>query len=804
MTIVSRLELDHPALGTAGGVALHASIEALYTKIGDNINARYFTSENLNDGAAASFDHNFNISSFDDLRYDLYLWNVGTGELTLVSVDDLADWVIEATPGSEKTHIRVTNNTGSQQDIVLVVLNDPIVLNELVDVDTAGAEDGQALVFRNSDKKWVPGASGDSSFKIQSLLADGTITIKGGYYVAGDGRILATYDGAGTAETDFGKDISFDIDSLITPVDETTYWLYVDIYTLPAAIAVTGTNRELTPVVSTNFYLSTTNFINIDQFRYLKVGIVRRATAAWATTPIITYPSKIMVPNVVVSPKVFGTAKVIGSVGDSDQISAGHVLAQGSFPSAGFANTSFFNLSSVSTVNDGNTTLAHNLTNNGSMLFDQIGIMGVDDACPGFDGVDDYLSSTDAHFDPGDTDWSAGGWFKPTSWNDSNTYTLFSQWNYTDNKRCFACWCSEGLLKFWGSTNGTSGLYNAIDCSGFTGWQHVVIKYVASTNTMSCYVNGIKLSEVILSAGLATAGLTYRKFNIGSQNNGNSLFVGLVDEFFFCNGNAFSDDEIWKIYAAKISHSSGLAPTNQDWRSVVSAGDFTRDLNDSIVDIDSNDLYIDNSGQLSTATANYDLFNKSISGFVSASRSKEYLDTATNLDALFATTPLHGLPGVPKLILEVEIGSGYWEIKDAASFLKSSATAIAQNGVDTLATIFGGSTNCKLTAYCGQNASYVPAKSWQTLVKSAAYSLIAWDEVLANPTGQMILTLPASPNLGDKVRIIDFDGTWSLTDYVRVARNGKKIHGASDDLDLTTAGDSCELVYNGTDDWRIA
>jgi hypothetical protein len=796
MTIVSRLELDHPALGTAGGVALHASIEALYTKIGDNMNARYFTIENLLDSASQSFDHNFNVSSFDDLRYDLYLWNTGTGELTLVSGDDLLDWTIEATPGSEKTHIRVTNNTGSTQDIALVVLQDPIVLDELADVIATGAEEGQALVFRASDKKWIPGASGDSSFKVQSVAADGTIVIKGGYLVAADGRILATYDGAGTAESDFGKDLTFDLDSLITPVDDTTYYLYVDTYGLPAAIPVTGTNRELIPVVSTNFYLSTIGFDSIDQFRYVKIGVTRRVTAAWSTTSVITYPAKFQVPSIVVSPLVASVEKTVGATGSADQVSAGHVLAQGSFPSAAYANTSFFNLTSV---NDGNTSLAHNLTNNGTVLFDQIGIMGVDDQCAGFNGSSQYLSSTDAHFNPGDTNFTAGGWFKATSI--ASIQTLFSQWNTAGAFRSFILFMTTTGFRTVCSTDGSGNTeVNYSYSLTASEWLHALLKYVASENTFYLYVNSVLIGSHVLPAGLNPAGTPI--FELG-RNTGGNYFIGLIDEFFFCNGNAFSDDEIWKVYAAKISHNAGLAPANQDWKSQIANGDFKRDLLDYIVDIDENDLYVDLSGQSSTSTVKLDLLNKGLAGSVSAARAKEWIDTATNLDTMFAATLSHGLPGVPKLILEVDLGSGYWEQHDAASYLKASSTLIAQQTGQTLAAILGGSTNCKVTAYCGANASFVPAKSWQTLVKSAAYSLVTWDEVLANPTGQMILTLPANPSLGDKVRVIDFDGTWSLTDYVRIARNGKKIHGASDDLDLTTAGDSCELVYNGTDDWRI-
>jgi hypothetical protein len=120
MAIVSRLQLDHPALNTAGGSGLHTSIENLYIRIGDNVNSRFFKAENLANAANVDFEHNFK-TPFSTLRYDLYLWDPGTDELTVISDTDMANYPIVATPSFTTTKIRVTNNSGSTQDLVLVV-----------------------------------------------------------------------------------------------------------------------------------------------------------------------------------------------------------------------------------------------------------------------------------------------------------------------------------------------------------------------------------------------------------------------------------------------------------------------------------------------------------------------------------------------------------------------------------------------------------------------------------------------------------------------------------------------------------
>lgn len=120
MAIVSRLQLDHPALNTTGGSGLHTSIENLYIRIGDNVNSRYFEAPALANAANIDFEHNFK-TAFSTLRFDLYLWDTGTDELTLVSDSALANYPIVATPSFTTTKIRVTNNSGSSQDLVLVV-----------------------------------------------------------------------------------------------------------------------------------------------------------------------------------------------------------------------------------------------------------------------------------------------------------------------------------------------------------------------------------------------------------------------------------------------------------------------------------------------------------------------------------------------------------------------------------------------------------------------------------------------------------------------------------------------------------
>ena len=289
-TIISRLKLTHPDLGAAGGAGLHTEITTLFNKIGDNTNARYFSTDGLVNAAFIDFDHNFKCA-FDDLRFDLYSRNTGSGELTELTeltTPLLSQFTIVATPGFLTTKIRVTNNSGLARDISLVLIQDPINLNELADVDlTVAAEDGQALVYDLAATQWKAGASGDASFKISSV-ATPNATLKGGYILMDNGKELATYDGAGALASDFGKDLTVSLTTILgsAPANATAYYLYIDLNSLGAAVTQTDTGRSVYAVTVSNFVLSTIAPEFTDMSRYVPRAVIKSATTgtAWSGT----------------------------------------------------------------------------------------------------------------------------------------------------------------------------------------------------------------------------------------------------------------------------------------------------------------------------------------------------------------------------------------------------------------------------------------------------------------------------------------------------------------------------------------
>jgi len=63
--------------------------------------------------------------------------------------------------------------------------------------------------------------------------------------------------------------------------------------------------------------------------------------------------------------------------------------------------------------------------------------------------------------------------------------------------------------------------------------------------------------------------------------------------------------------------------------------------------------------------------------------------------------------------------------------------------------------------------------------------------------------LPASPQVGDQVRLLDLASTFD-TNNLTVGRNGNNINGAAADLTVSTEDSAIGLVYTGaTYGWKL-
>jgi hypothetical protein len=94
-------------------------------------------------------------------------------------------------------------------------------------------------------------------------------------------------------------------------------------------------------------------------------------------------------------------------------------------------------------------------------------------------------------------------------------------------------------------------------------------------------------------------------------------------------------------------------------------------------------------------------------------------------------------------------------------------------------------------------------KRWT--VKTSAYTAVAGDRLLADTatTAAFTITLPSAPAVGDEIHILDSAANFDSANLT-IARNGKKIQGATADLTITTENTGIGLVFmSDTYGWRI-
>lgn len=93
-------------------------------------------------------------------------------------------------------------------------------------------------------------------------------------------------------------------------------------------------------------------------------------------------------------------------------------------------------------------------------------------------------------------------------------------------------------------------------------------------------------------------------------------------------------------------------------------------------------------------------------------------------------------------------------------------------------------------------------RSW--VVKSAAYTAVASDAIMANTSGgAWTLTLPANPTAGDRVIVSDYLGSFG-TANLTVGSNGAKIHGTVQDYICNLPWETREFYFvDSTVGWRV-
>ena len=134
-----------------------------------------------------------------------------------------------------------------------------------------------------------------------------------------------------------------------------------------------------------------------------------------------------------------------------------------------------------------------------------------------------------------------------------------------------------------------------------------------------------------------------------------------------------------------------------------------------------------------------------------------------------------------------------------AGFNQLEAASFILNGLNFPNT--DGVAGQVLTTDGNGNLSFInsaTSASWQD-VTTATYDASVGDKIIVNSTVQPVtVTLPANPNFGDEVHIIDGDGN-SEDNNITINRNGYKIEGESEDFEIDVNGAAFNFVYYNAD-----
>ena len=96
------------------------------------------------------------------------------------------------------------------------------------------------------------------------------------------------------------------------------------------------------------------------------------------------------------------------------------------------------------------------------------------------------------------------------------------------------------------------------------------------------------------------------------------------------------------------------------------------------------------------------------------------------------------------------------------------------------------------------------AASWNTTVKTGDFTAVAGEGYFVDTSsGEIDVTLPASPSAGAVVAVKDYANTWDTNNCI-LLRNGSNIGGSTDNSTLETEGLAVTLVYvDATKGWLV-
>lgn len=268
---------------------------------------------------------------------------------------------------------------------------------------------------------------------------------------------------------------------------------------------------------------------------------------------------------------------------------------------------------------------------------------------------------------------------------------------------------------------------------------------------------------------------------VGDQNPGNTFDLGVIGE-----DRRAPSPEI-QAYPTSVSRSASVVTVDTSSNHGFIAGDV---VNVNFGNVPQNILDM-NGTRTVLATPDADTFTFAYNGTNISS-------TVTEGDVMVVTRAYYN--GIVR-----DATDGIFKVFDnlderpttAVNFSDAQLTHLKANKV-----YLEGAITESAQAATKSYADAVAGNPWTTVTTNT--TLAVRDRVFVDASGGgKIITLPASPSLGDFVKIVDVAGI-SGSNPITVARNGNKIMSLNEDLVININSASVDLVYSGsTYGWRI-